>query len=235
MPQPRKLHDEYFLKAKAEGYLARSAYKLLEINERTPVVLLGNSVLDLGCAPGSWVQVASELAGAKGVVVGIDLKEPDPRAADRGRAKVKLAVGDAFDTDPSTLLAHLARLRDEELSDGTRFDSVLSDMAPNTSGHGDDFVSARLCRRVLELVPRVLRPGGHLCMKIFEGAEYADVLRETGRLFVKSQGFKPRASRDVSREMFIIGRSYCGREAVQSRHRKSGPPAPVEGWGGAGT
>lgn len=231
MPQPRKLHDEYFLKAKAEGYLARSAYKLLEINERTPVVLPGNAVLDLGCAPGSWVQVASQIAGPRGCVVGIDLKEADPRAAEKGRAPVKLLVGDAFSTDSSFLLAELARLRGEELSEGTRYDSVISDMAPNTSGHGDDHLSARLCRRVLELVPRVLKPGGHMCMKILEGADYPEVLRETGLLFVKSQGFKPRASRDVSREMFIIGRSFAGRSLATGPGRRSGPPAPVEGWG----
>ena len=89
-----------------------------------------------------------------------------------------------------------------------RFDVVLSDMAPNTTGHGDDFLSARLCERVLDLCPALLKPGGRLAMKIFEGAAYPDVLRRAGRMFREAKGFKPKASRDVSREMYIVGHGY---------------------------
>jgi 23S rRNA (uridine2552-2'-O)-methyltransferase len=231
MPQPRKLHDKFFRQAKAEGYLARSAYKLKEIDERHRLLRPGDRVLDLGCAPGSWLQVASELVGATGVVVGIDLLETNPAAATWGESvgggKVLPELGDAFAADPRHLLGHIRN----DLNPGRLFDVVLSDMAPNTSGHGDDLLSARLCRRVLELLPAVLRPGGHMTMKIFEGAEYPAVIRETQGMFAKAKGFKPHACRDVSRETYIVAQGFraSGREVVKPPSR-SGPPAPKAGW-----
>lgn len=190
----RKLHDRFFLQAKADGYLARSAYKLKEIQERRRLIRPGHRVLDCGCAPGSWLQVGAELVGPGGVVVGVDLKpveHPMPR-------QVVTIVGDLG----------AARAEDLVREAGGRFDVVLSDMAPNTSGHGDDLISARLCRGVLALLPGVLRPGGALAMKIFEGAEYQGVLRETGAMFTTARGFKPKACRDVSRELYIIAEGF---------------------------
>ncbi|QOJ00691.1 MAG: RlmE family RNA methyltransferase [Phycisphaeraceae bacterium] len=197
MPQPRKLHDRYFKQAKTEGYLARSAFKLKEIQERFGVLRPGDAVLDLGCAPGSWLQVASEEVGPTGVVVGIDLQEVRPGFPEN----VHAAVGDAFTADPAALLIAAGR---------GAFDVVLSDMAPNTTGHGDDFLSVRLCRRVLEVCGRVLRRGGWCVMKVLEGAEYTDLLADTRRVFAAAKGFKPKSSREVSREMFIVAKGYRG-------------------------
>lgn len=194
MPQPRKLHDEYFTKAKAEGYLARSAYKLLEIQDRHRLIRPGDRVLDLGCAPGSWLQVASKLVGDQGMVVGVDLT---PVGVDIA-PNVATRVGDAFKTEPEQLISVA----------GEPYNVLLSDMAPSTTGHGDDMLSARLCQRVLELVPHVLLPMGNLTMKILEGEDYMDVLKETQSMFAIAKGLKPRASRDVSREMFIIGLNF---------------------------
>lgn len=194
MPQPRKLHDEYFAKAKAEGYLARSAYKLLEIQDRHRLIRPGDRVLDLGCAPGSWLQVASKLAGPNGLVVGVDLTPVIPDIA----PNVATRVGDAFKTEPQQLISVA----------GEPYNVLLSDMAPSTTGHGDDMLSARLCQRVLELAPHVLLPMGNLTMKILEGEDYMDVLRETQAMFAIAKGLKPRASREVSREMFIIGLNF---------------------------
>ena len=202
----RKLHDQYFKKAKAEGYLARSAYKLIELNQRFKLLRPGMRVLDLGCAPGSWLQVAAEAVGEKGRVVGIDLSEV---RAELG-ANVKVIQGDVNRIAPAVLT---------DAAGGT-FDVVLSDMAPNTTGAGDDLVSARLCRRVLELVPGLLRPGGELVMKIFEGAEYAAVVKETDAMFESARGFKPEASRSVSREMYIVGR---GLRAIAATDGPDGP------------
>lgn len=212
MAQRRELHDPYFKKAKAEGYLARSAYKLLEINERRPVLRAADRVLDLGCAPGSWLQVASQLVGPKGVVVGVDLQE----VRHRFEPNVRTFVGDVYTAPPAVLLGELGG--EEE-----RFDSVLSDMAPNTSGSGDDFMSVRLCRRVLELLPPLLRvgraeggrgrgtaAGGNCVMKVLEGEGYMDLLREVQGQFESARGFKPKASREVSREMYIIAHGYLG-------------------------
>jgi len=179
--------------AKAQGYLARSAYKLQEIQERHNILRRGDRVLDLGCAPGSWLQVAEKLVGDSGTLVGIDLQRVDHRFG----KSVHVLQGDAFTADPDSL-ASLA---------GGPFDVLLSDMAPNTTGHGDDFLSARLCRRVLEFACSVLRPGGNLVMKILEGADYPDVLKETQAMFASARGYKPKASRDVSREMFIIAKN----------------------------
>ncbi|MBL8762209.1 MAG: RlmE family RNA methyltransferase [Phycisphaerae bacterium] len=194
MPQPRKLHDRYFKQAKAEGYVARSAYKLLEINSKFRIVRAGDRVLDLGCAPGSWMQVATKAVGAGGLVVGVDLQAVGPGIAP-GAATVQ---GDIFKVDPATLL---------ELS-GSMFDVILSDMAPATTGHGDDFLSVRLCRRVLEILPPLLSPGGSLAMKVLEGEEFPELLREVRALFPRVKGFKPDSSRDVSREMFIVADGY---------------------------
>lgn len=191
MPQPRKLHDYYFKKAKEEGYVARSAYKLIEINRKKRLIRRGDRVLDLGCAPGSWLQVVAKIIGGEGVAVGIDLQ---PTTAELP-GNVFTLVGDAFTTEPGVLLGE----------SGRRFDVLLSDMAPNTSGHGDDFLSARLCERVLDLAPDVLRPGGSLCMKILEGEPTPGVIARAKRMFEEAGTAKPDASRDVSRELFIWG------------------------------
>ncbi len=196
----RVLHDQYFKKAKAEGYHARSAYKLAEIQERKRLIRPGSGarVLDLGCAPGAWLQVASEIVGPKGRVVGIDLSATEHAFG----ANVATLVGDIYKAD-ARLLLDAGGLADDE-----RFDVVLSDMAPNTTGAGDDFLSVRLCRRVLEMLPGLLRSGGNLAMKVFEGEEYPALLKETATLFAEAKGFKPKASREVSREMYIVALNF---------------------------
>lgn len=195
-PVPRRvLHDEFFKRAKAEGYRARSAYKLKELNERFRLIRPGSRVLDLGCAPGAWLQVAVQAIGTTGVVVGVDLHRVAPV---QGAVTIE---GDVYELDPASYLAAV----------GGEFDAVLSDMAPSTTGAGDDFVSARLCRRVLEIVPQVLKRGGSLAMKVLEGAEYPSLVRETASMFDHARGFKPRASRGASREMYVVGTGFRGR------------------------
>lgn len=209
MPQPRKLHDQYFLKAKAEGYAARSAYKLKEIQQRKQILRKGDLVLDLGCAPGSWVQVASEVVGGKGRVVGIDLKPVEIKVP----ANARTEVGDAFKVTPEMVYQLLEGSGREPANvKQAYFDAVLSDMAPNTEGgaggSGDHFRSVDLCRRVLELAASLLKPGGNLVMKVFEGESYPDLLRDASRRFAECKGFKPESSREVSREMFIVAKGY---------------------------
>ena len=192
----RVLHDEYFQRAKAEGYVARSAYKLIEVQERRPIVRRGDFVLDLGCAPGSWLQVASKLVGKSGRVMGVDLSRVDREV----RAKnVRTEVGDVFKVGANVMVGW---------NIGERYHAVLSDMAPATSGSQsmDHFRSVELCRRVLAVCPAVLRPGGNMVMKVFEGEAYMELLDETRRLFVDVKGLKPKATRDVSREMVVIAR-----------------------------
>jgi len=119
------------------------------------------------------------------------------------------------------------------MNGGRPFDVVLSDMAPNTTGHGDDLMSVRLCRRVLELLPGVLRMGGNCTMKVLEGSEYPELLNETRALFRHVKGLKPKASRDVSREIFNIGEGYKGaarREEPAAAGVAKKPPLPKAGW-----
>ncbi len=197
----RVLHDRYFKQAKTEGYVARSAYKLTEINQKKRIIRRRNRVLDLGCAPGAWLQVAQEAVGPQGSVVGLDLQRV---RRDFGENIVTIE-GDAEQYDPKELIA-------AGVSEPRLFDCVLSDMAPSTGGgaggSGDHFLSIRLCDVVLNMVPHVLRPGGNLAMKVFEGEEYKPLLIATGRYFSKVKGFKPQASRDASREIYIVGHGF---------------------------
>lgn len=192
----RVTQDQYFKKAKEDGYLARSAYKLKQLNDRFDLVPLGGRVLDLGCAPGSWMQVEAELVGPRGTLVGVDLKPVELKL----KCEFHTIAGDINKLDP----VHLKELA------GGQFDTVLSDIAPNTTGHGDDLRSAHLCRAVLNIAEHTLRPGGRLGMKIFDGAEFQDVLKETRVLFQQAKSYKPDATRDVSRETYIVARNFRG-------------------------
>ncbi len=217
MPRKRQLHDRYFKQAKAEGYAARSAYKLKEIQERHRLIKRADRVLDLGCAPGSWLQVAAELVGPEGRVVGIDLLRtrvpPEPN--------VNVMEGDIYATDPATLRA---MAYPELAGEPPQFDVVMSDMAPNTSGHGDHFLSVRLCRRVLEILPSLLRPTGSMVVKVFEGEEFPEFVRECRAAFGSVWIFKPKASRDVSRETYVVAKGYG---KTRSAHALSRPSPPT--------
>lgn len=197
----RTLHDQYFRQAKRDGYLARSAYKLLEIQEKKKLIRRGDRVLDLGCAPGSWLQVASDLVGPKGVVVGVDLT---PVRTGIGENVVTIE-GDVFTLDPN------------DLPGGPEFAVLLSDMAPSTAGDASDhYRSMDLCHRALDLAPGVLKPGGNLAMKALEGETYPELLKRASVAFRECKGFRPKATRDVSVEIFVIGRGFRSRGAESS-------------------
>jgi 23S rRNA (uridine2552-2'-O)-methyltransferase len=141
------------------------------------------------------LQVLDRHLSPKARIVGIDLTPVTAALSER----VATIVGDIYATDPALLLEAAG------LQAHRRFDAVLSDMAPNTSGHGDDFLSARLCERVLDLCPALLHPGGNLLMKILEGEPTPGVIARAKSMFEKAGTTKPDASRDLSREMFIWG------------------------------
>jgi 23S rRNA (uridine2552-2'-O)-methyltransferase len=208
----RELHDHYFKQAKREGYLSRAAYKLIEIDDRRKVLARGDRVLDCGAAPGSWLQVASKRVGPRGRVVGIDLTAIDVPG---GLANVRVIRGDLRDVPAATLLA--AAGLDEA---GGRFDVLLSDMAPSTTGDRttDHHQSARLVGLVLDLAPELLRKGGNLVAKVLEGETYPDLLARARTIFEAVKGFSPKASRAVSTEIFIVARGYRGPEASEDAH-----------------
>ncbi|MEX2489184.1 MAG: RlmE family RNA methyltransferase [Pseudomonadales bacterium] len=193
--------DEYVRRARKDGYRSRASYKLLEINEKFNLIGPGARIVDLGAAPGGWSQVAVRLAGKQAMVIAVDMLPMD--ALDG----VRFIQGD-FEKDETY----------EELmlqTAGQPVDLVISDMAPNLSGMKDvdQPRSAWLVELAVEYADRVLRPGGALVAKCFEG-EGIEALRGAFRCrFDRMSNFKPRASRQKSREIYLIGRGYEGRRS----------------------
>ncbi|MBI4082095.1 MAG: RlmE family RNA methyltransferase [Candidatus Lambdaproteobacteria bacterium] len=189
----KQVRDHYFREAKREGYAARSVYKLEEIDRRRGLLRPGLRVLDLGSAPGSWLQYAAERVGRQGRVVGVDL-QPIRQALP---PNVTVIEGDVFELPPERLM-----------DAGGRFHIVLSDMAPNTTGipSADAARSARLVARALELAQAVVEPGGALLAKAFQGAELPALRAAFGQAFETVTLEKPKASRSESVEIFLLGR-----------------------------
>jgi 23S rRNA (uridine2552-2'-O)-methyltransferase len=183
--------DKYFQRAKQEGYRARSAYKLRQIQDKFAVLDRGQVVLDLGAAPGSWSQVASEIVGHTGRVIAVDLQPIEPISG------VTILQGDL--TDPRVQARIVAAA-------GGPVDVVLSDAAPNTSGiHLRDHVlSVELVRAALELVRQVLKPGGHFVAKVFEGEDLPQLIVDLRQAFERVKPNYPPATRREGREVFLV-------------------------------
>ncbi len=203
MAATREVQDHYFREARRLGYVARSAFKLKEILEKKKLIKSGDYVLDLGCAPGAWLQVVCQHIGpaAKGgLVLGFDLK-PVRRPLKFCDEAVVTREGDVFKITAAEIL---------DLTNQRHFDLVMSDMMAATTGHhhSDHYQSIHLARRALELAGDLLRSGGSFVVKVFEGAEYPALLDECKARFDKVRGFKPKASRNESTEMYIIGEGF---------------------------
>jgi 23S rRNA (uridine2552-2'-O)-methyltransferase len=186
--------DRFHQKAKREGFLARAVYKLEEIDAKHHLFKPGARVLDLGCAPGSWLQFVRTKVGERGVLVGLD------RAALRnppGGARIE--VGDVMAID-------LAQLK----GDLTAFDVVLSDMAPDTSGIRslDQARSEALFERALEIACAVLAPGGNFVGKLFQGPDFKKLTEAVRARFESAKTAKPASSRQISIEQYVIGKGF---------------------------
>lgn len=192
--------DHYARRARKEQWLARSVYKLEEIDRKHRLISSGARLLDLGCSPGSWTQYALKKAGPRGHVVGVDLTVPEGLSA----PNFQFVQGDVQELDP-------ARLREEI---GPR-DLVISDLAPKTTGvkTADAGRSAELVRAALGLARGVLRPGGHFLCKVFEGEEVQDLRRELAQAFRKVRAVRPQAVRKGSREIYLLALNRRGDEA----------------------
>ena len=184
--------DHYSRRAKKERFPARSIYKLQEIQRKYNFIKKGDKVLDLGCAPGSWLLYAAKLTGNKGQVVGIDLKPVTVKAPSHVRIYTIdiLAIDDEFFE-----------------SVGKDFDIVISDMAPATTGskNVDSARSFNLCQAALSVAQTVLIPGGSFACKIFQGEDFKGFLDSVRSVFNKHKIFKPQSSRKESKEIYIIG------------------------------
>ncbi len=184
--------DHYARRAKKEKFPARSVYKLQEMQQKYNLIKKGDKVLDLGCAPGSWLLYAANLTGNKGQVVGIDLKE----VSERVPSHVRVYQGDILSMDDE-----LFKLT------GKDFNVVLSDMAPATTGstHVDSARSFNLCRAALSVARETLVRGGSFVCKIFHGEDFNTFLDAVKQGFARHKIFKPQSSRKASKEIYIIG------------------------------
>ncbi|HXG22748.1 MAG TPA: RlmE family RNA methyltransferase [Methylomirabilota bacterium] len=185
--------DAFYKRAKKEGYRARSAYKLLELNRELRILRPGMRVVDLGAWPGGWVQVAAELVGPQGRVVGIDLVALEPLAF----PQVTLLQGDAADPVQQEKI---------KVALGEPADVVLSDMAPKLTGikEVDEARSMELCRLALTIASTLLRPGGSLLLKVFMGPEHKMFLTEVRAQFSSVKTTKPESSRKGSAETYVF-------------------------------
>lgn len=188
--------DGYYRQAKRTGYRSRSAYKLKQINDRYKVISPRDKVIDLGAAPGGWSQVAKEIVGLKGVVVGVDVQSIQQIEG------VTFLKGDV--TKPETL--------EKILSTITKADVVISDMSPNITGNYsmDHARSIDLAERALEIAKNLLKEGGNFVVKVFQGDLFEDYFRDVEALFRFTKAHSPKASRKQSSEIYIVGKGFMG-------------------------
>ena len=192
------LRDQYRKLAKDQGYRSRSAYKLLEINNKYNVIKPNDTILDIGCAPGGWLQVAKKISGPDGTIVGIDIS---PIKAITGISTIQVDIED------QNLINKIRS--NVPLS----FDVVLSDLSPKVSGiwHFDHERQISLTLVALQISSNLLKPGGNALFKIFDGSNSGDVIKEAAKLFLKVITSKPKASRQKSSEFYIVCSSFKGK------------------------
>ncbi len=188
---PRDRRDYYYRKAKEKGYRSRAAFKLKQINERFNIIKKGDTVVDLGAAPGGWLQVAHELSGGK--VVGVDIL---PIEEIEGVETIK---GDI------RLDSTVEKIKDK-IKEGA--DVVICDAAPSLSGNWsyDHARSIDLAESALECARKLLKPDGRFVVKVFQGDMFPDFLNKARDHFVKVQAFSPQATRKQSAEIYVIGK-----------------------------
>jgi len=185
--------DRFHQRARKEGFRARAVFKLEELDRAHDLFRRGDRVLDLGCAPGSWLQYAATRIGDRGVMVGID------RTAVTGVKNARLLVGDVFAITPEELRGDL-----------DAFDVVLSDMAPDTTGirHVDQARSEALFERALEIAAATLAPGGRFVGKLFQGPDFKKLIDACRAVFDTVKTVKPESSRQFSIEQYVVAKGF---------------------------
>ncbi len=193
------VNDPYVKKAQIDGYRARAAYKLIELNDKDKLIRPGALVVDLGSAPGSWSQIAGRLVGVKGRVVASDILPMD------SLEHVDFIQGDF--TEEAVFEQIMEKLGERKA------DVVISDMAPNISGVDavDQASSMYLVELALDMARRVLKPKGDFVAKVFQGEGSDDYIKEVKTSFEKVLIRKPAASRPRSREVYVVGKGFISR------------------------
>jgi 23S rRNA (uridine2552-2'-O)-methyltransferase len=189
--------DAFYRKAKKEGYRSRAAYKLLELNRRFRLIRPGNRVVDLGAAPGGWLQIASQLAGPKGRVIGIDVQRIEPMK----ESNISFFQGDIASEESFTKIKELL---------GSPADCVLSDLSPRLSGIHDADISRslELARSASKVACKLLRPGGNFLVKTFVGEELNSFSQQLKEYFRSVQRTRPEASRKGSSEIYFCAQGF---------------------------
>ncbi|WP_047553221.1 23S rRNA (uridine(2552)-2'-O)-methyltransferase RlmE [Methylotenera sp. G11] len=187
------LNDPYVKLAQKEGYRARAAYKLMEIDDKDKLIKPGMTVVDLGSAPGSWSQVAVQRLKGQGKVIALDILDMQPIGG------VTFIQGDFREESVLRVL--------EEKINKTPVDLVIADMAPNISGvkDVDQAGAAYLTELALDFSKDWLKPGGNFLVKVFIGAGFEEILQNMRQMFDKVVTRKPKASRDRSSEVYLLG------------------------------
>jgi len=195
-----KPQDSYFKKAKREGYRSRAAYKLIELQQRFRFLKTGDRVIDLGAAPGGWLQVAAEAVGVNGKVIGIDLQPIAPLGQHNN---ITILQGDITSAE--------TRQKITELLSGPA-DCVISDLAPKLSGirDADTARCLELNRIALEFAAQILRRGGALLIKSFVNQELQLFTAELKNYFTSVQRTRPEASREGSSEFYFFAKGFNG-------------------------
>ena len=185
--------DFYAQKAKKEGFMARSVYKLEEIQNKTKLIHSGDTVLDIGASPGSWTQYCLRLLKGKGIVVGADLK---PLGKFNAKGELHFIQGDVFSEE----------IR-KELSQWGPFDVIVSDAAPSTTGNRlmDTRRSYDLVEQILNFSLEWLKPGGNFTVKVFQGGDETEIFDKMKEEFEQVKKLKPKAVRKESFEYYLIG------------------------------
>ena len=188
------VNDPWVQRAKAEGWRSRAAFKLMEIDDKDRLIRRGGIIVDLGCTPGGWSQVARKRLGSSGRVIGLDLLPLDPLLPG-----VEFLQGDFHDE------AVLKQV--EEMLHGAKVDLVLSDMAPNMSGipMSDQARSIHLAELALDFAANHLQPQGAFLVKVFQGSGFAEYVVAMRQVFRKVVTRKPEASRGRSSELYLLG------------------------------
>ena len=199
MAKPYDPKDYYYRKAKQQGLRARSAFKIDEIIRKHRLVAPGHAVLDLGAAPGGFLQVLAEAVGPRGAAVGVDL-EP---IRNLGKPWVKTAVVDLLAPDALDQIRALH---------ATPFDVVTSDMAPKTIGVKvvDEARSLELCRMALAVAVETLKLGGAFVTKVFMGGDFPLLRKEVAARFERVDVAKPQATREHSYEVYLVAKGFKG-------------------------
>lgn len=189
---PRRKKDFYYFKAKQEGYRSRAAYKLKRIDEKFNVIKKGDVIIDLGAAPGGWLQVAKEISGGR--VIGVDLQEIEPIEG------VETIRGDLR---AQATIDKIARIVEKA-------DTVICDASPDLSGSWsyDHARSIDLASAAFETARRILRSGGNFVVKVFQGDMYDDFLNKVKKDFLQVRAYKSEASRKESAEIYVVAKGF---------------------------